>query len=164
MGYSKDRKEAVLNKMMPPHNKSIPELAEEEGISTATLYNWRNEARHQGKLMPDADLTPEGWSSQDKFAAVLETAALNEAELAEYCRKRGLFPEQIQTWKQACMDANNWHAATEKKHKQELKEERKKSKRLEAELNRKEKALAETAALLVLKKKVDALWLEHEDG
>lgn len=104
MGYPKERKEAVLNKMMPPHNKSIPDLAEEEGISTATLYHWRNEARLQGKLMPDADLTPQGWSSQDKFAAVLETAALNEAELAEYCRKRGLFPEQIQTWKQACMD------------------------------------------------------------
>ena len=111
MGYPKERKEAVLKKMMPPHNKPIPELADEEGISIGTLYNWRNQARRNGQLLPDADLSPEGWSSQDKFAAVLETATLNEAELAEYCRKRGLYPEQIQTWKQACIDANNWQQA-----------------------------------------------------
>ena len=46
--------------------------------------------------MPDSDLSPEGWSSQDKFAAVLESASLNETELAEYCRKRGLYPDKLQ--------------------------------------------------------------------
>ena len=41
MRYSPERKEAVLRKMMPPHNRSVRELAREEGISEATLYNWR---------------------------------------------------------------------------------------------------------------------------
>ena len=89
MRYSPERKEAVLRKMMPPHNQSIKELAREEGISEATLFNWRKQAREKGLLLPDSDSVPEGWSSRDKFAAVLETAALNENELAEYCRKKG---------------------------------------------------------------------------
>jgi hypothetical protein len=65
-------------------------------------------ARGWGQLLPDADAGPGGWSSRDKFAAVLKTAALNEADLAEYCRKRGLFPEQIKAWRVACEQANDW--------------------------------------------------------
>ena len=79
--YSEERKEAVLRKMLPPHNRPLSELAAEEGISEATLYNWRRQARAQGRLLPDADTGPQGWSAADKFAAVVETAALNEAEL-----------------------------------------------------------------------------------
>lgn len=61
MGYSPERKEAVLKKMLPPNNRSIVALAKEEGISGPTLYNWRQQARNEGRLMPDADNTPEGW-------------------------------------------------------------------------------------------------------
>ena len=64
--------------------------------------------RAKGQLLPDADAGPEDWSSRDKFAAVLETAALNEANLAEYCRKRGLYPVQIALWRAACEQANDW--------------------------------------------------------
>jgi transposase-like protein len=63
MRYSKERKETVLKKMMPPHNRSIVELAKEEGISEATLYLWRRQAREQGLLLPDSDRAPEGWSA-----------------------------------------------------------------------------------------------------
>ena len=76
--------------MMPPHNRSIRELALGEGISEATLFNWRKEAREKGVLLPDGQNGPEGWTARDKFAAVLESAALNEVELAEYCRKKGI--------------------------------------------------------------------------
>lgn len=62
--------------------------------------------------MPDADAGPEGWSSRDKFAAVLETAAFNEVDLGEYCRKRGLFPAQIAAWRAACEQANDWERAS----------------------------------------------------
>ena len=163
MAYPEERKEAVLKKMLPPNNRPIPELALEEGISEGTLYGWRKEARQQGRLMPDGDLTPEGWTSKDKFAAVLETAALNETELAEYCRKKGLFPEQIATWREACEEANNWQQSQEKKLKQQMREQRKQTQQLERELARKEKALAEAAALLILQKKAQALFGEQED-
>jgi len=58
--------------------------------------------------LPGADAGPEGWTSRDKFAAVLESAAMNEADLAAYCRNRGLFPEQIKAWRGACEQANGW--------------------------------------------------------
>ena len=108
MGYSPERKSAVLKRMLPPNNLAIRQLSQEEGISEATLHKWRAEARSKGQLLPAADAGPEGWSSRDKFAAVLETAALNEADLAEYCRKRGLYPAQITAWRSACEQANDW--------------------------------------------------------
>jgi transposase-like protein len=87
---------------MPPHNRSIEDVAREEGISVASLYLWRKQARAQGRLLPAAVDSPEGWSAREKFAAVVECAALNETELAEYCRSRGLYPEQIRAWRAAC--------------------------------------------------------------
>lgn len=80
--YSPERKEAVLRKMAPPHNMTVPELALEEGISDATLYNWRKQARAQGAILPSKSAKPDKWSSEEKFRAVLETASMSEAELS----------------------------------------------------------------------------------
>ena len=110
------------------------------------------------------DSGPQGWSSRDKFAAVLETAALNEADLAEYCRKRGFYPAQIATWWSACKQANDWDRASTARLGQATKEEKKRVKVLERELARKEKALAEAAALLILRKKASAIWGGDEDA
>lgn len=164
MGYSLERKEAVLKKMLPPNNQSITSLAKEEGISDATLYNWRKQARDMGRLMPDSDNSPGGWTSRDKFAAVTETMAMSEVEIAEYCRQRGLFVEQLTVWRAACEQANDWNRATEKQLKDATRSDRKKLRQLEKELARKEKALAEAAALLVLGKKLDAMFEDPEEG
>jgi transposase-like protein len=150
--------------MLPPNNMAIRQLSQEEGISEATLHKWRAEARGKGQLLPDADSSSEGWSSRDKFAAVLETAALNEADLAEYCRKRGLYPAQIVAWRLACEQANDWDRASSARLGQATKEEKKRVKDLERELARKEKALAEAAALLILRKKASAIWGGDEDA
>ena len=163
MKYPPERKEAVLQKMLPPHNCSIAQLARDECISEATLYLWRNVARATGRLLPDNDHTPAGWSSRDKFAAVLDSASLNDVELAEYCRKRGLYPEQIQSWRAACEQANDWEHEQSRQRKQAGQTERKQVRELERELNRKDKALAETAALLVLRKKAHAIWGKDAD-
>ena len=163
MKYSKKRKEAVLKKMMAPHNRSIKELAAEEGISEATLYNWRNKARKQGLLLPDSDTVPSGWTARDKFAAVLESGSLNEQEKAEYCRRKGIYPEQLDQWRSACEAANDWDRQANEVLKNEQKSSQKRIKELEKELQRKEKALAETAALLVLRKKAEAIWGNSEE-
>ena len=112
MAYSTERRAAVLKKLEPPHAVPLRQLAKNEGISEATLHAWRRDARSKGRLLPDADAGPEGWTSRDKFAAVIETAALNEADLATYCRQRGLYAEQIQTWRAACEQANDWARAS----------------------------------------------------
>ena len=163
MGYPAERREAVLRKMLPPNNKTIRELSREEGISKGTLHNWRKAARAKGRLMPDGDSTSQGWDSTDKFCAVLETSSMNEAELSIYCRERGIYPEQVGEWRRACEEANDWDRAQNKRLRESRKIDEKRIKALKWELKYKEKALAETAALLVLRKKAQAIWGDGED-
>jgi transposase len=87
------------------------------------------------------------------LSVVIETAALNEEELAEYCRSNGLYVEQIASWREAAAAGAETQRPLSHTERQELQQERKKSRKLAKELRRKEKALAETAALLVLQKK-----------
>jgi transposase-like protein len=164
VAYSTERRAAVLKKLEPPHAVPLRQLAKEEGISEATLHTWRRDARSQGRLLPDADAGPDAWTSRDKFAAVLETAALNEVDLAAYCRQRGLYAEQIQTWRTACEQANDWARASSQRLGQATKDDKKHILVLERDLARKEKALAEAAALLVLRKNAAAIWGDGEDA
>ena len=157
MNYSPELKESLLRRMLPPNNESISKIAREEGISEQTLRNWRDKARANGIAAPD------DWSTQDKFLIVVETASMNETELAEYARKKGLYVEQIKAWKDACMNANGGIAKEAARLNRELKDSEKERKKLERELQRKEKALAEAAALLVLSKKANAIWGDPED-
>ena len=163
MNYSPEFKEAMLRRMLPPNNESIKKIAKEEGLSEQTLRNWRDKARKEGYAAPGTDASPDDWSTQDKFLIVVETASLNESELAEYARKKGLYVEQIKAWKDACMNANGGIAKEAARLNRELKDSQKERKMLEKELQRKEKALAEAAALLVLSKKANAIWGDSED-
>ena len=163
MNYSPELKESLLRRMLPPNNESITKIAREEGISEQTLRNWRDKARADGMPAPGTDAQPDEWSTQDKFLVVVETASMNETELAEYARKKGLYVEQIRSWKDACMNANGGVAKEAARLNRELKESEKERKKLEKELQRKEKALAEAAALLVLSKKAEAIWGGPED-
>lgn len=156
--YSPERKQAILRKMAPPHNLTVAEVAIEEGISSATLYNWRKAARAEGAILPSNSATPDNWSSEDKFRAVLQTAPMTQAQLSEYCRKHGLYPEQIETWKAACIEGNDRADQQAKQSQQAARADKRRLKKLEAELHRKDKALAETAALLTLSKKAEAIW------
>ncbi len=162
--YSEERKAAVLKKLLPPHNKTVPEVAAEERISEATLYNWRSKLRSQGKPVPGSEKKSEQWSAEAKFATVLETASLSEAELSQYCREKGLYPEQIKAWKQACISGAAHGEQQKKSENSERKADKKRIRKLENELRRKDKALAEHAALLVLSKKLNALYgVEDEE-
>ena len=162
MVYSPELKEAMLRRMLPPNSESVTKIAKEEGIPQGTLSRWKNEAKANGIAAPTGDNT-ETWSTQDKFLIVVETASMNETELAEYARKKGLFVEQIKAWKDACMNANGGVAKEAARLNRELKDSEKERKKLEKELQRKEKALAEAAALLVLSKKANAIWGDPED-
>jgi len=161
--YSSERKAAVLKKMLPPHNQTIAEVAESEGISDATLYNWRSQAKQQGMPVPGSGKTSDHWSAEAKLAVVIETSALSESALSEYCREKGLYPEQVKEWKAACLLGQQTDAERRKQEREQSKKDKKRIKELERELRRKEKALAETAALLVLRKKFNAHYGVPED-
>ena len=79
------------------------------------------------------------------------------------CRKKGLFPEQVHRWKEAALKGYESEEKIQHQQASGRKEDKRKIKKLESELRRKEKALAETAALLVLRKKAQAIWGEAED-
>jgi transposase-like protein len=161
--YSEAVKADVRRRMGPPHRQSCTEIAQELGIHVITLYKWRKAWRLQREVVPATQKDPEGWGPADKFTVVLESAGLNATELGGYCRERGLFPEQVGRWRQAAQDANAQPLLTmadqkdlEKRHQADQRE----IKRLQQELRRKDKALAEAAALLLASKKIQAYWGE----
>jgi len=163
--YSETVKADVRRRMSPPARQSVAQISKELGIHLATLYAWRKAWRLQGEVVPASEKAPETWSTADKFTVVLESAGLNATELGAFCRERGLYPEQVDRWRQAAQDANANSMLTmtdqkdlEKRHQQDQRE----IKRLQQELRRKDKALAEAAALLMASKKIQAYW--GEDG
>ena len=91
---------------------------------------------------------------------VVETAMLNETEIGEYWRKRGLYPEQLRAWRTSCEQANADKTVIQRPG--DRRADKRRIQALERELQRKEKALAEAAALLVLRKKAQAIWGEGE--
>ncbi len=163
--YSEMVKTDVKRRMSPPARQSVTQISKELGIQIATLYAWRKTWRLQGEVVTASEKAPETWSTPDKFTVVLESAGLNATELGAFCRERGLYPEQVDRWRQAAQDANANSMLTmadqkdlEKRHQQDQRE----IKRLQQELRRKDKALAEAAALLMASKKIQAYW--GEDG
>ena len=98
------------------------------------------------------------WDKRRKFAAVLETASLNAEELSAYCREKGLYPNQVEQWRDACMNGIESASLDPKQTRNQVRELKKDKQQLERELRRKEKALSESAALLVLAKKYRPLW------
>jgi len=161
--YPEERKEAVLKKLLPPHSKSVLEVSREEGISEATLYNWRKAIKESGAVVPNSKSSSEQWSAQTKLAVVAETYSMTENELSQYCREKGLYPEQVQSWRGECMQGFTSSKEKEAQAKKQARADKQEIKELKKELRHKEKALAETAALLVLRKKLKAFYGEEPE-
>ena len=141
--YSEERKQQILNKLLPPSNMTVAEVSRNEGVGLQTLYNWRDKAKQQGRPVPGKKSTSEQWSAEAKFATVLETASLNEAELSEYCREKGLYIEQVKAWKTDAL--RGFMSSREQEHeaKRQRQSDRKEIKALKRELREKEKQLKE---------------------
>lgn len=156
--YSEEFKASIIARLLPPNNASVPEVAKETGIPKDTLYTWR--LKYRGAHGSQAGQSSQ-YSAEEKLSIVIETASLNEVELGEYCRRKGLYPEQIDGWKSALVQG--LRQAPSKVDREQMQTQSRTIKQLERELHRKEKALAEAAALLILQKKFQALLEEHED-
>ena len=161
--YSDELKQKIMLRMMPPNNESVTQISRDSGLAEGTLYKWQKEARAKGYVIPGGEKKSEKWSTRDKFAIVVETAMLSEIELSEYCRAKGLFVEQIEAWRDACMQAKEGNPSKQPSCKRNLRNKERENKNLARELKRKEAALAETAALLVLRKKARAIWGDPEE-
>ena len=170
MEYSEAFRRKMVQKLSVPNARSATRLSQEVGVPQSTLSRWLREARRMGTLagsVRDEDLTaeptmkrrPEDWSFAEKLRLVTEAEDLAEEELGAFLREKGIREGIWQQWRVAVKEAlEGPRKATPKKS-----EDKKKIRALEKELKRKEKALAEAAALLVLQKKVQALWGDEED-
>ena len=162
--YSKEFKASIL-KRIESSNEPVPKIAEEVNIAKSTIYQWlrANNKTENKKVTPTSNKPSAKWSSRDKFHIVLETYTLTEEELAAYCRRKGLYVDEVKAWREQCLRANIAVTKDPKETDEELKAEKQRTKELEKELRMKEKALAETAALLVLRKKANAIWGDPEE-
>ena len=160
--YSKEFKEAIVKKWLES-GLSLRSFSAQENINLSTLYSWRDKFHITGSNVSERN-RPNSWSAEAKFSVVLETATMSGVELSEYCREKGLYPDQVKQWKQSCINNNMTEAQRKKQETTERKADKKRIKALEKELKRKDAALAETAALLVLRKKLNAYWGEDEDS
>jgi transposase len=157
--YVAEFKESIISRMLPPRSESVSSISKETGISVDTLYTWRIQNRNNQRVPAfSVSSAPRKHDSEEKLLAIIETASLSETELGEYCRRKGYYPEQIAGWRASIVLGLS--APPNKADREQLQQQSKIIKQLHHELNRKEKALAETAALLVLGKKVAALWEE----
>lgn len=161
--YTKEFKATVLKRLEEPTDDTITNLSDELGVPRTTIYQWIKKAETDSKKPTINHKPTSKWTSEDKFHVVLETAPLTETELAEYCRRKGIYVDEVKTWRDQCLKANIGEKEDPKELKESLKAEKELNKVLQKELRFKEKALAETAALLVLRKKANAIWGDPEE-
>jgi transposase-like protein len=109
--------------------------------------------------MPTEPRSPKAWSAKEKYRAVVEATTVADADLGEFLRKRGLHAAQLEEWRRlAAEGAQAALTPGSQRHHEHPKSDHRRIRELERELNRKDKALAELAALVALKKKLDLLW------
>ena len=146
--YTEQLKTDTIARLL--NDESAAVISEETGIPRNTLYTWRHKARSAAPDTTRSQATS-SLSSERKFAMVLESAPFNELETGEYCRNQGIYAEQLKRWREVCAQANAQAPAVDRVA---FREQAREIHRLNAELTRKESALAEVTALMVLEKKV----------
>ncbi len=162
MQYSYEFKAQTVEKVLGRGpDVSFNSVAQSCGIDHSTLRRWV--ARFQNQSFAEENMTkektPRQWSPEQKFQAVIACESMDEEQVSAWCRERGIFPHHVELWRKKFTQSSPNPASENKARLRQLTEE---NKSLKKELRRKEKALAEAAALLVLKKKVDQLWETEE--
>ena len=166
MPYPQSFKEAMVQKMLGPTGASANALAEKVGVPQSSLSRWLREARtldpmKKSKKQAQEPRSPREWTMEEKLKAVISAAELSGQEFGAFLRREGLHEAQLQQWRDALQAALG---AANPKKRTRASAEAKRIKQLERELRRKDKALAEVTALLVLKKKREAFWEAKEGG
>lgn len=157
MKYSEEFIEQALVKVHSRGDRTLRQVAEELGVNFYTIQRWLKVRKIVRTDVAGREKRPDEWQREERFAALLETHGLNEEQVSAWCRERGLFPHHLEQWKEAFRTGDP-APAKPLSDKALVKENAK----LKKELHRKDKALAEAAALLVLQKKFQALWADEE--
>jgi transposase-like protein len=170
-GFKIQAVEKALNRSV---EISLTEMADTLGVSRSALQRWITQSKNQQletisadtreftATMTEKEKRPEDWSLEERLKLIIKSDGLSEEDCNQLCRTQGIFPHHIKEWKQQFI--TGVISSSESKKQLTVKSLRNEIKALNKDLNRKNKALAETAALLVLKKKVNAIWGSGEDS
>jgi len=174
MHYSDMFKQAMIQKMSGPDPISASALSKQVNVSQTTLSKWLrmagigssygypNNAHEYTKMAKIKDpKRPNDWSAEDKLTVILEAASLDDEQLGAFMRQKGLHQTHLDQWRSQMLEGLQNGSA--KKSRRRKNDDARRIRSLEKELKRKDKALAETAALLVLKKKVHQIWGDEDD-
>jgi len=145
---SKEFKDQLVAKLLNRGERSVQSICDEAGIPKATATSW---IRSCGKVPVKAGGRMK-WNAEAKLKAVVDTTSLAENDLGMYLRREGLYSNQITEWRSEIIE----YFATKPKFAKDERDDR--IRVLEREILRKDKALAEASALLILQKKVDLIW------
>ena len=152
--YGEAFRNRVVARLLPPESANVGAIAKEIGVSVQTLERWREDAQSRPAL-------GRTWTARARLEAVITAAAMDEAGKSAWCREHGVYPAELDKWcasaTAALTDPEDARASP-----QATRADKKRIKELERELLRKDRALAETAALLVLSKKVAAIFNKGE--
>ena len=168
--YTDAIKASVISKVLAPNAPGVIELAKEFNIPKATIYTWMFNMRNKNNKEEQVQQRPKDQSPASKLQAVMDTLGKTEQEQSAYCRTKGIYYNHIEAWKQQILESlgaatsstDKSFNAKEKENKATNQRIQDEMKQLKSDLNRKDKALAELTALLVLKKKADLLWGDNE--
>ncbi len=159
--YSEEFKKSIVKKILSNPAISMRYVAKENGLAFSTTHGWLKKYGNDIQNPCDSlKKSPKDWTLEERFNILLETSSLTEEACGIYCRQKGIYQYQLNEWREIFMKTK-----MDTKHEElvELKILRAENKALKKELNRKDRALAETSALLILKKKADYLWGEIEE-
>lgn len=157
--YSAQFRNTILRKLLPPHSKSVGDLAAEFGVSTATIYYWKAKMNDGTLRVDDGAQAARGRQLTEKFSLLLESRGLADEEIGGWLRENGLHSEHLSVWEQEVREAMT---KGEQQAREELREAKRQIKQQQRELDRKEKALAELAAIVTLRKKTELLFRDPQ--
>ena len=154
--YGTAFKKRALARLLPPENASFEEVARHTGVQVETLQRWQQESA--------AVVEHGSWTPTARLDAVLITASMDETAKSAWCRSNGVHLHDLVAWRESAINAlGDVQPAVAKRPASQAKEDRLRIQQLERDLKRKNAALAETAALLVLSKKMEAIFNKGGD-
>ncbi len=154
--YAQRLKDQAVARLLPPESAAVDAVARELGVGVATLERWRAEALGAAR-------TERSWTAVARLEAVIATAPLGETACGAWCREQGLYPSDLVAWRERAIAALAGPEEARARP-EETRKDRSRIRELEREMRRKDQALAEAAALLVLSKKLSAIFREGADA
>ena len=156
--YSVEFQKSVVSKYLNRGHRTTESIAQDTGVSQASIYGWIKKYGNVQIMTNKSDRKPNDRKAEEKFQLVMKYFSLPEEDRGKFLRENGLHSEHLEQWKKKLESGFD-----PKPKSTSLAEDKKKINDLEKEIRRKDKALAEAAALLILQKKANLLWGKDED-